>query len=258
VNYFTSILLGLVAGSFSNVCILRLPEDKSIVFPRSHCPRCGHALKFTQNIPLLSFLALKGRCFYCRGRISWQYPLVELTMAVLFLFHAWRFSDSLGHQIIADVLSFYLLTLSIIDYRHRIIPDELSLSLLVMGLLGSFWNPYLSGSSEYKFLQSAAACLGGGLLMLFLAWAGEKAFKKEALGGGDIKLIAASSAVLGWGGMAGPLFIGSLSGGIVALTLLLLKKKRLGETLPFGPFLSLGVYWTCLFPGWYLFLFNPK
>ena len=94
--------------------------------------------------------------------------------------------------------------------------------------------------------------------MLFLAWAGEKVFKKEALGGGDIKLIAATGALLGWQGVLGPLLIGSVAGGFVALTLLLLKKKKLGESLPFGPFLSLGAYFVCLFPGFLPALLNSE
>jgi leader peptidase (prepilin peptidase)/N-methyltransferase len=246
-------------GSFANVCILRLPHDQSIAFPGSHCPKCGHALRIGDNIPLISFLALKGRCRSCRTPISWQYPLVEFSMAALFVFHAWWFSGRPSHTVLADILGFYLLTLSIIDYRHRIIPDELSLSLLGIGILLSFINPYIPSASAWvKVLQSVAAAVGGGLVMLLLAWGGEKAFKKEALGGGDIKLIAACGAVLGWQGILGPLMIGSLSGALVACILLLLKKKKLGETLPFGPFLSLGAYLTCLFPGFCAFLLSQR
>src|ERR1700733_15684384 len=214
--YLISTLIGLFMGSFANVCILRLPADESLSFPRSHCPRCGHPLKAIHNIPVISYLALKGRCAFCQARISFQYPLIEFLMAVLFLLNAWHFSAYLNRIIVADVLSFYLLTLSIIDYRHRIIPDELSLSLLVLGILGAFANPYFSGAPWVKMGQRAAWGLGGGLLMFGIAWAGEKAFKKEAMGGGDIKLIAATSAVLGWEGFLGPLLIGSLAGGLVA------------------------------------------
>jgi leader peptidase (prepilin peptidase) / N-methyltransferase len=254
--YWASGLFGLAAGSFANVCILRLPQDQSVRFPRSFCPHCGHQLKIVHNIPILSFIMLKGRCFYCRAPISWQYPLIESLMCVLFLFHAWVFKNSLGHLIAADILGFYSLTLSIIDYRHRIIPDELSLSLIVLGICGSFVNPYLSGPPWHKGLESAAAGAGGGLLMLGVAWVGEKIFKREALGGGDIKLIAGTASVLGWQGIVGPLLIGSFSGGVVALVLLLMKKKQLGETLPFGPFLSLGAYITCLFPRLWFHVFG--
>jgi leader peptidase (prepilin peptidase) / N-methyltransferase len=247
---FISFLAGAAAGSFSNVCILRLPKNQSLWSPRSHCPQCRRRLRIVDNIPIFSFLILKGHCYYCQNPISWQYPFIEVIMTALFVFHAIWFPDFLGRMIVADILGFYLLTLSVIDYRHHIIPDELSLSMLTLGLMGSFANPYFSGVLWFKFAQSLAASLVGGLLMLVMAWGGEKAFKKEALGGGDIKLIAACAAVLGWSGIAGPLLIGSLSGGFVALALLLSKKKKLGETLPFGPFLSLGAYLTCLFPHW--------
>ena len=255
-RYIISALFGLAVGSFANVCILRLPKDASLWFPRSRCTQCGKSLKSIHNIPLLSYAFLRGRCYFCRTVISWQYPLIEALMAALFLFHARFFAGSLKSLLIADVLSFYLVAISLIDYRHRIIPDELSFSLAAIGLLVSFSNPYLSGSPGLRFLHSLSAALGGGLLMFLLAYAGQKAFHKEALGGGDIKLVAASAAVLGWAGIVGPLLLGSLLGGGVALGLLLLKKKKLGETLPFGPFLSFGTYITCLFPDWWQWLFK--
>ena len=208
-------------------------------------------------MPLLSFLALGGRCRFCRAPISWQYPLIEAWMAALFVFHAWFFRGSLASILIADTLGFYLTSISIIDYRYRIIPDELSLSLLGAGLLFSFINPLMPGPPLIKFLNSLAAAVGGGMFMFLLAFAGEKAFKKEALGGGDVKLIAATAALLGWRGIAGPLLLGSVCGGGVALVLLLAKKKKLGESLPFGPFLSLGAYAACLYPDFWAALFRP-
>jgi len=178
-------------------------------------------------------------------------------MAAIFVFHAWLFKRSFTSLIIADMLGFYLICITIIDYGYRIIPDELSLSLLGAGLLFSFVNPFLPGSPSLKFLNSLASSLVGGALMLLLAYAGEKAFKKEALGGGDVKLIAATAALLGWRGIAGPLLLGSVSGGLIALILLLTKKKKLGETLPFGPFLSLGAYAACLYPDFWAALYHP-
>jgi leader peptidase (prepilin peptidase)/N-methyltransferase len=246
--YFISVILGLALGSFANVCILRLPKDQSIRTPRSYCPRCKKSLKIAHNIPLFSYLFLRGRCFFCQAPISLQYPSIEGLMALLFLFHAWMFGSSLSSLVLSDVLGFYLFTITIIDYQNRIIPDELSLSLLGIGILTSFANPYMAGSAWHKFGESVASTLGGGLFMLLMAWTGEKIFKKEAMGGGDVKLIAGTASVLGWQGIVGPLLIGSLGGGLVALALLLLRKKKFGETLPFGPFLSLGAYLVCLYP----------
>ena len=256
-RYVLASVLGLIAGSFANVCILRLPMDESLIFPPSHCPRCGQPLKAIHNVPVFSYLALRGHCAFCHVRISLQYPLIEALMAFVFIFHAWYFSEPL-RLALADILGFYLICISLIDYRHRIIPDELSLSLAAIGLAFSFVNPYLSGSLWIKFIQSLVSGLGGGILMFLLAYAGEKAFKKEALGGGDVKLIAASGCVLGWIGIAGPLFVGSLAGGLTAIILLIARKKRMGETLPFGPFLALGIYLTCLFPYGWTFLIYPQ
>lgn len=202
-------------------------------------------------------MALRGKCHSCRAPIAWHYPAIEALMAAIFMFHAWFFAQAVRQAIVADLLGFYLLVISVIDYRHRIIPDELSLSLLGAGLLLSFASPYFSGPPGLKFLNSLVSSLAGGTLMFLLAYAGEKAFKKEALGGGDVKLIAATAALLGWRGIAGPLLLGSMSGGLVAITLLIIKKKKLGETLPFGPFLSIGAYIACLYPDFWMPLFHP-
>ncbi len=229
--------------------------EKSIIRPRSFCPGCRSPIRALHNIPLLSYVFLKGRCAHCRTPISWHYPLVEFLMAALFVFHAWRFQHSLPLTIAADFIAFHLFCISVIDFQHFIIPDELSLSLVVCGIAGSFWNPYLTGSPMFRFYESLLSCAAGGLALMLVAWIGEKAFKKEAMGGGDIKLIAGTGAVLGWQGVSGPLLLGSLSGGLFALVLLLSRKKRLGEALPFGPFLSFGCYMTCIFPAfWRSFL----
>src|SRR5437899_6131957 len=164
--YLISAVLGLALGSFANVCIVRLPHDKSIWTPRSRCPRCGKPLKAWHNVPLVSFILLKGHCAHCRAPISWQYPLVEGTMAFLFLFHAYLFRGFLPQILVADILAFYLLTITVIDYRHRIIPDELSLSLALVGLLGAGANPYLSGPVWMKYSASAGSALIGGSAML--------------------------------------------------------------------------------------------
>jgi leader peptidase (prepilin peptidase)/N-methyltransferase len=254
--YLLSLLLGLVFGSFANVCILRLPKDESISVPASHCPGCGTPLRAIDNIPLISFLILKGRCRSCRRPISWQYPIVEGLMGLLFLMATYFFWGAWGKVIILDVLAFYLVTISIIDYHHRIIPDELSLSLIVLGWLIAWVNPYLEGTGASRLLQSVLAALAGGGAMLFLAWLGEKIFKQEALGGGDIKLIAAFGALLGWQGLIGSLLFGSLAGGIAAGGLILMGKKGRKDTLPFGPFLSFGVFLAAVLPSrWLVFLF---
>lgn len=252
-----SFLFGLFFGSFANVCILRLPEEQSVIRPPSHCPQCNTPLRFQDNIPVIGFLLLRGHCYRCQKSISLQYPIIELVIAFLFLGSAFYFRGLPVHALIADTLFFYLLTISVIDYRYRIIPDELSLSLLVIGLAISGINPFLQSSGRWGYVESGCAMLAGGLFMLGLAWIGEKVFKKEALGGGDIKLVAAFGALLGWRGLFGSLFLGSLSGGVLGLALLLSKKKQRGETLPFGPFLSLGAFVTILLPPQWLRVIFP-
>jgi leader peptidase (prepilin peptidase)/N-methyltransferase len=255
-NYFLPVAFGLAAGSFANVCILRLPRNASIAFPASHCPRCGKTLRWYDNIPVFGFLLLRGRCRYCRKPISWQYPLVEAVMASLFAFSAYRFGAGLTRCLLFDLAAFYLLTISVIDYRHRIIPDELSLSLLAIGLLSAFWNPTLKGQTFPPIIESATAAFGGGALMLAFAWVGEKIFKKEALGGGDVKLMAAFGSLMGWTGYMESLILGSFLGALTGGVLLIIKRKKPGDPIPYGPFLCLGAFFTFLYPRWWdAFLF---
>jgi leader peptidase (prepilin peptidase)/N-methyltransferase len=169
-------------------------------------------------------------------------------MALLFALSAWRFSTRPYVVLTVDLLSFYLLTISVIDYQHKIIPDELSFSLLGIGWVGSFWNPYLQGHYLPTWAESLLAALAGGVLMLCFAWGGEKIFKKEALGGGDVKLMAAFGAVFGWSGLIGSLLIGSFIGSLGGGGLLLLKRKKRGDTIPYGPFLCLGAFITSFLP----------
>lgn len=252
---FFSFIGGLIVGSFANVCIYRLPIDMSLWSPASRCRQCKTLLTFRDNIPVLSFLFLNGRCRSCGVSIAWQYPAVELIMGCLFLFCAAYFSNPF-QLLISQVLCFYALTISLIDYRHRIIPDELSLSLAVIALLISPFNPYLEGG-WVGVAESFASFLGGGLLLLFLAYLGEFMFKKEALGGGDVKLVAAFGALLGYPGVVFSLLIGSLTGGIVGMGLILIGEKKMGEAIPFGPFLCLGVLVPCFFPSFRAFLVFP-
>lgn len=228
---------------------------QSIRFPRSHCPRCQHSLRLIDNIPIFSFLFLRGHCHFCRAPITWQYPLVEMSMTLLFILNARLFASTL-QCVVMDLFTFYLLIVSVIDFDHGIIPDELSLSLAVLGLIEAWFNPFLGGGIR-GLGQSLAGGFAGGAGMLVLAWLGEKIFKREALGGGDIKLMVGIGTVLGWVGPMGSLLIGSLLGGIAGLILILIRKKKREETLPFGPFLSLGAFLTCVLPPEWLRMIFP-
>ena len=258
ITYFIFLILfGLALGSFANVCIYRLPDEKSLLFPASHCPRCSAPLRWRDNIPVLGFLLLRGRCRACRERISWRYPSVELLMAAAFAAGLFILPQAHGKilLLISLWLAFNWLVITIVDYEHRIIPDELSLSLIVFGWLVAAWNPLLGATPLARLLQSVTAAIGMGGGMLFLAWLGEKIFKKEALGGGDVKLLAGYGAVLGWSGGGASLVFGSFAGALAGLLLMLIGKKKLGETLPFGPFLNVGAALGFFYPHWWRYFF---
>lgn len=226
-------LFGAIIGSFLNVVILRLPAgDESIVFPASHCPRCQHPLAWYENIPILSFLVLRGRCHHCREPISFQYPTVELCMALLSVAVVHRFGLSL---LAAGSLLFCAAMLVIIwiDMRLQIIPDVISLPGIVLGFLFSFINPALSWHDSLIGLL-----VGGGILyaiaLIYLLWK-----KQEGMGGGDIKLLAMIGAFLGWQSLPFVIFASSLLGSVVGI-LVMIRQGKGGKTrIPFGPFLAM-------------------
>jgi leader peptidase (prepilin peptidase)/N-methyltransferase len=242
-------LLGLVLGSFFNVCIYRLPREESIVWPGSHCPRCGHGLSPWENIPLVSFLLLKGSCRYCRQPIAYRYPLIELLTAFLMVALVWRFGISwLFFQ--GAVLAGALVVVTFIDWEHQIIPDVISLPGLAVGL-GLSW---LTGNPGWK--SSLIGVLVGGGLLYLLASGYELLTKREGMGGGDIKLLAMIGAFLGWTGVLVTVILASLIGSLLGIALILVWKKGRTQALPFGPFLALGAL-IHLFRGpefitWYL------
>lgn len=232
------VLLGLSLGSFINVVIHRLPRSRSLFRPASHCPRCRKLLAYRDNIPLLSYLLLGGKCRNCRKRISCRYPAVELLVGLLGAGLAWRYwGDSVW--ILASLFaSGILVTVAFIDWDTFLIPNELSGILVVSGLLLSPWNPALSGTSLDRFAFSCASALGGLAICWAVAVFGEKVFKKEAMGGGDIKLLAGVGAWFGVLGAFDCLIIASFFGAIYGLSLLVRRKATRSDPIPFGPFLS--------------------
>jgi leader peptidase (prepilin peptidase)/N-methyltransferase len=220
-------LFGAVVGSFLNVCIVRLPRDQSIVRPRSRCPRCERPIAWYDNVPVLSWLVLGGKCRHCSQSISIQYPLIEALVAALWALAAWRYGPT-PNGLTAALFGTVLLGIAVTDARHYLIPDEYTLGGLVAGL-GLAWRHGLSG-----FWGALLGAVTGFALLYAIAWAGEKAFKQEAMGGGDIKMMAMVGAFLGWKGVLLTLFGGALLGTLVFVPLTL-RKKRL---VPFGVFLA--------------------
>jgi len=225
-------IIGAAVGSFLNVVILRLPsEGESIVFPASRCPKCRHTLQWYDNIPIVSFLLLKKRCRYCEAPISWQYPLVELTMALLSVALLFKFGLTVALPIYF-LFSGALLAVIVIDFYHQIIPDVISLPGIVIGFGCSFVNPVVTWQQA-----GLGLLIGGGAL--YAVAAGYYLFtKREGMGGGDIKLIAMIGAFLGWQSLPFVIFGSSVLGAIVGLAAMAKQKKGGKTMIPYGPFLS--------------------
>lgn len=222
-------LLGACLGSFFNVLIYRLPREESIVRPASRCPACGRPVRAWENVPIVSFLLLRGKCAGCGSGISWRYPVVEAASGVGFLLIAW--ADGPGFVLLRDLVFFSLLIpIVFIDIDHRIIPDELSLGGLAAGILLSF----LPGGDWKGALVGMA--LGGGILFVTAA-VYHKVTGIEGLGGGDIKLLAMIGAFLGWRGALFTIFFGSLLGVAGGLVAMRKGDEGLKTAIPYGPYL---------------------
>jgi leader peptidase (prepilin peptidase)/N-methyltransferase len=230
-------MVGAIVGSFLNVCISRWPAELSVVSPRSRCPGCETPIAWYDNVPVLSWLLLRSRCRQCGIVISVMYPLVELATAGLWAFVVTRHGLSLEALQWAMFLTI-LLGIAMTDARQYIIPDEFSLGGLVLGLLFSL-------SSGWPGLSSALLGAAVGFAVLWVVgWLGTLAFKEEAMGGGDIKMMAMVGAFLGWQGALLTIFAGALVGSLIFVPLSLVGERKL---VPFGVFLSVGAATTWLF-----------
>lgn len=236
-------LVGACVGSFLNVVIHRLPREESIVSPRSRCPGCGREIRAWENIPIVSFIVLGGKCAGCGGAISWRYPAVELLTATGFV--AIFLLDGPGIPLLRDLVFFSLLVpIVFIDIDHRIIPDELSLGGLAAGLLVSF----LPGG-DWKG-SIAGALLGGGILYA-TAVLYEKVRGAEGMGGGDIKLLAMIGAFVGWRGTLATIFIGSFLGAVGGILSMRKGGEGLKTAIPFGPYLCVAALLSRYLGGWF-------
>ncbi len=225
-------VFGLIFGSFLNVCIVRWGAEpkQSVVRPRSRCPRCGSELKPYDNIPVLSWLVLGGNCRNCREPISALYPMVELATGLIWGYMAWRHGITL--EALAGAIFFtILLGIAVTDFRAYIIPDEFTLGGLVIGLvLAAFggWSALL-----YAVIGAAA----GFTLLYAVGFFGSMLFKKDAMGGGDIKMMAMVGAFVGWKGVLVTVFLGAFLGTLIFVPIQLFNRDKL---VPFGIFLALG------------------
>lgn len=241
---FAAAALGLIVGSFANVCVHRIPLGQSIGFPPSRCPGCGSAIKPWDNIPVLSYLLLRGRCRSCRSPISSRYPLVEASNAFAYCMVAVVYGPTPAAAIAMPLVT-ALLVLSLIDLDHQILPDVITRPAVALGIAVSFGahRAGLVGGTDTLIAGTAwweapAAALAGYLAFALVAWAGRKYYGQDALGRGDWKLAAMLGAFLGFKGLVLTVFLGSFFGAVVGLSLVALRRASRMTPIPFGTFLG--------------------
>lgn len=281
---FFVFVFGLVVGSFLNVCIYRIPREQSIIKPRSHCPKCRKLVTWYDNIPLLSYILLGGKCRYCKEKISLQYFIVELITGLMFLLFYNRFGFT-AISLIYVVFVCGLIIATFVDFNFRIIPDEIDIGGIVLGLLISFIYPLLQKTDSHLlglFRSLLGVVIGGGIIWLtgiigdFIFFVVippiyKKIFNKEyyllkefkesgeepsTMGGGDVKLLAMIGAFIGWQKAVLSFFIAPLVGAAMGIFIKFVKKR---STIPYGPFLALAslislFYWEVILDWFWLFL----
>lgn len=233
-----SLAVGLVVGSFANVCIHRLPRGQSVVRPPSRCPRCGKLIRFWHNVPVLGWLVLRGRCADCREPISIRYPLVEAANGLLWL----ALAAALGpvpRALVLMPLVTALLVLALVDLEHQILPDAITLPGVGLGLVATALPGW-----PVTLRDAAASAVGGYLLLAATAFAAERYYGEEALGQGDWKLVAMLGAFLGARGALVAVFCGTLAGAVAGLLLVALRRGSRRMRLPLGTFLALSGVFT--------------
>ncbi|MBQ4178904.1 MAG: prepilin peptidase, partial [Elusimicrobia bacterium] len=215
--------------------------------PASHCTNCDNFIKWYDNIPIISYLFLRGKCRNCGTKISFIYPAIEFLCGLLFASMYFPFGFSYVLMPFC-LLVFSLLVITAIDFEFQIIPDEFSFMLMIVGLFTSFFNPVLGDTFGQKILNSFIGLLAGGGSLLAVAIVGKWIFKKDAMGGGDIKLMAGVGAFIGWEKVLFAIFIASVLGSIVGILLILFKKIVKKQEIAFGPYLALGSYIVLFLP----------
>jgi leader peptidase (prepilin peptidase) / N-methyltransferase len=238
-------IAGLLIGSFLNVCIYRMPIEKSIIMPGSHCVKCNHPIPWHDNIPVISFIVLLGKCRFCRCRISIRYAIVEVLTAAVFVLLVKQLGLN-AVSVIYMVLSCGLIVATFIDIDYQIIPDEITYGGVILGVILSAVFPQLHGTAN-RIIALRSSILGlilGGALIYAIAWIGTIAFRKKlkeigeesAMGGGDVKYLAMIGAFLGIKGVLLVFFLAPFFGSIVGI---IEKIRRKADIIPYGPYLSI-------------------
>jgi len=241
---FATIIIGLMIGSFLNVCIYRMPLEKSVVAPRSYCPACKKSVPWYDNIPVLSFILLLGKCRFCKKSISLRYVTVEVLTTVIFVVLISQLGLNVK-TVIYMVLSCGLIIATFIDFEHQIIPDEITYGGMILGVIASFVFPQLHNTFNrfYALRDSLSGLILGGVLIYLIASIGTIIFRKKlekigqesAMGGGDIKYMAMIGAFLGWQGAIFVFFLAPFFGSFVGI---MEKLRKRADIIPYGPYLS--------------------
>jgi leader peptidase (prepilin peptidase)/N-methyltransferase len=247
--YLIVALFGALIGSFLNVCIYRLPRRESVAWPGSHCPSCSHQIAWYDNIPIVSYVILLGRCRNCAVRIPLRYPIVEALNTLGFVGLLWFFGPSWSTAVYGLLYS-ALLVVAGTDLSHKIIPNVVTFPGIVVGLVSA------ATILPLGLVDGLIGLLVGGGILWFLAWISPYLFGKEGMGGGDIKLLAMIGAFLGWKPALMTIMMGSLLGSLVGVSLIAARVIKREDYIPFGPFLVVGAVVTLFFGqsvlDWYL------
>ena len=274
-------VLGLLFGSFLNVCISRLPAHRSIVKPRSHCSACGHKIRWHDNVPVLSWIVLRGRCRDCDAPISWQYLAVELAVGVWFwiavdsLYSAVERTHDLGytasaitapliiHALTFTVLGFLLIGLMVMDWQTQRLPDAFTLTGIAIGFALTCVRAIFHEPDQLPatiLLDRIAAIAGAALILLLVRWGYKALRKRDGMGLGDVKLLAMIAAFLGFGQMLLALFVGVITASVYGIVLMARRRAGGSSKLPLGSFLAAGGLFSALFGpqilAWYMEMFR--
>ena len=236
--YIGFFLLGSIFGSFSNVCIYRLPNNKAISKGRSFCSSCKEEIRWFDNIPLISFIILRGKCRSCNTKISFQYFLVELLAGLSFVFIYYLFGISITSALLA-ILSIFFIIIFFIDLKHYIIPNELTFPLMIIGFLKSF-DPNLNHGIFPNYINSLIGGLVGYSIIWLIIFIYKNIRNREGMGLGDAKLLAVVGFWFGWLSIPFTIFISSLVALILVIPSILNKSRKMTSQIPFGPYIIIG------------------
>ena len=236
--YLAFFVLGSIWGSFSNVCIYRIPNNKSVIINRSYCPKCKNKISWFDNIPFLSFVLLKGKCRNCNKAIGLQYFIVELLSAVSFviIYHFYGISIT---SLLLLILSIYFIIIFFIDLKHLIIPNSLTFSLMFLGFIKSF-DPNLDKTIFPNYINSLIGGIFGYSIIWLIVFVYKKIRKKEGMGLGDAKLLGAIGFWFGWASIPFTIFLSSVAALIFVIPSIINKSRNMASQIPFGPYIIVG------------------